>query len=63
MPTDDPHRVEEGQGIGITAGLAAGFVHQAAQGEVRQQQAVELLLGVVDDARIALACGSDIWVS
>jgi len=47
MPPHDPHRGEEGQRVRVAAGLAAGLVHQASQGEVRQQQAVELLLGEV----------------
>ena len=47
MPPDDAHRVGEGQGVGIAAGLAAGVVDQAAQGEMGQEQAIKLLLGEV----------------
>ena len=47
MPADDPHRVKEGQGIRIAAGLAAGIVHQPSQGKVGKQEAIELLLGKI----------------
>ena len=50
MPADDAHRVGEGQRVGVAAGLAAGVVDQPPQGEVRQQQAIEFLLGQIRPA-------------
>ncbi len=41
---DNPHRVEKGQRVGIAAGVLAGLMDQVPQGEVGEQQAVELLL-------------------
>ncbi len=50
MPPHDPHRMEEGQRGRVAADSAAGLVHQASQGEVGEQQAVQLLLGEVRPA-------------
>ena len=47
MTPDDPHRMDEGEGIRITAGLAAGLDHQPAQRQVDQQQSIEFLFGQV----------------
>jgi hypothetical protein len=35
--------VEEGQPVGILIGAQRGFVHETADGEMRHQQAIELL--------------------
>ena len=50
MPPDDAHGVEEGQLVGVAAGLPTGLVDQPAQGEMRQQQAVDLLLDQIGPA-------------
>ncbi len=50
VPTDDPDRVEKGQRVGVAAGVAAGVVDQPPQGEMRQEQAIELLLGQIGPA-------------
>ena len=47
MPPDDAHCVNERQRVGVAAGVAAGVMDEAPQGEMRQQQAVELLLGQI----------------
>ena len=51
MTPDDSHGMDEGEGIRITAGLAAGLDHQAAQRQVDEQQGVEFLLCQVGAAR------------
>ena len=38
MAADDPHRVQEGQGVGVDAGVAAGIGHQPAQGQVHEHK-------------------------
>ena len=50
MTADHLDGVQEGQGVGIAAGLLTGLDHQPAQGEVDQQQAVEFLFDQVDPA-------------
>ena len=47
MTPDDPHGMDEGEGIRITAGLAAGLDHQPAQRQVDEQQSIEFLFGQV----------------
>jgi hypothetical protein len=47
MTPDDPHRMDEGQRIRITAGLAAGLDHQPAQRQMDEQQGIEFLFGQV----------------
>src|SRR4051794_14942260 len=42
MPPDNPHRVEKGQHVGIAAGVLASLMDQLPQGEVGEQQAMEL---------------------
>ena len=41
---DNPYGMEEREPVGIFIGLQCGFVHQAADGIVRQQQTIEFLL-------------------
>jgi len=35
--------MEEGQAVGILSGAQGGFVHETADGEMRQHQSIELL--------------------
>ena len=51
MTPDHPHGMDEGQRVRVTAALAAGLHHQAAQRQVDEQQGVEFLLGQVGAAR------------
>ena len=43
-PLDNVHGVDEGQPIGVFIGLQGGFVHQAADGEMRHPQTEEFRL-------------------
>ena len=47
MPPDHANGVQEGQLVGVAAVLPTGLVHQLAQRQVDQQQAVDLLLDQV----------------
>jgi hypothetical protein len=40
---DHADRVKEGKPVGVFVGLQGSFVHQAADGEVRHEQAIKLL--------------------
>src|SRR3970040_1968242 len=43
FPANDAHRMDIGHAIGIDADRQRGLMHQAADGEMRQEKAVKLL--------------------
>ena len=57
LAADNAHGMEKGQPVGILVGAQRRFVHEAADGEVRHQQAIKLLphqirfLAAQDDMR------------
>ena len=51
MTPDDPHGMDEGQGVRIAPALAAGLDHQVAQGQMDEQESVEFLFGQIGTAR------------
>src|SRR4051812_31420493 len=63
MTADHLDGVQEGQGVGIAAGLLTGLDHQPAQGEVDQQQAVEFLFDQVDPAWRSIVCWPPVIIS
>ena len=48
MPTDHANGMDERELVGIAARLVARLVHQLAQREMHQQQAIEFLLDQID---------------
>ena len=50
MAADDPHRVQEGEGVGVDAGLAAGVGHQPAQRQMHEHEPIQLLQGEIGEA-------------
>ena len=50
MAADDPHRVQEGEGVGIAASGAAGVDHQPAQRQMHEHERRPLLQGEIGEA-------------
>jgi hypothetical protein len=48
MPADHANGMDERELVGITARLVARLVHQLAQREMHQQQAMEFLFNQID---------------